>query len=37
MQKVENEDKVKIYNGRYLKIKKIGEGSFNTVYLAEDL
>jgi hypothetical protein len=27
----------KILNGRYLKIKEIGVGSFNCVYLAEDL
>ena len=30
-------EKTKLLNGRYLKIKKLGEGSFNVVYLAEDL
>lgn len=29
--------KPKLLNGRYLKIKKLGDGSFCTVYLAEDL
>lgn len=29
--------KQKVFNGRYLKIKKLGQGSFNTVYLAQDL
>ena len=29
--------KPKLLNGRYLKIKKLGQGSFNVVYLAEDL
>ena len=27
----------RIFNHRYEKIKKIGEGSFNTVYIAHDL
>lgn len=29
--------KVKIFNDRYKKVKKLGEGSFNIVSLAEDL
>ena len=32
-----NLKKHKILNGRYLKLKEIGVGSFNCVYLAEDL
>ena len=35
--KAESSTKVKVYNGRYLKIKKIGEGTFNNVYLTQDL
>lgn len=34
---VAEEKKPKLLNGRYKKIVKLGEGSFNVVYLAEDL
>jgi hypothetical protein len=33
----EEPKKPKLLNGRYLKIKKLGEGAFNVVYLATDL
>ena len=35
--KAQVEETKKLLNGRYLKIKKLGAGSFNIVYLAEDL
>ena len=35
--KVDFPKEPKLLNGRYKKIKKLGQGSYNVVYLAEDL
>jgi len=35
--RAEPENEKKLLNGRYRKIKKLGAGSYNVVYLAEDL